>query len=231
MGRLRKKIKKYFKNRKVITLSALGFVLFLIYILILRPAAQKSEFLDYIKTNKLQVGTKLIEGREQVFYEYKGKRTYVTNDQVNHLSPRSSGKYVVWQNESQGQSQIILHDLESRTNLQLSLLGNNTVPYIDGTAIAWQGQLGGKNVIFYFDGVHVTKISGTYPAIRPFVSRNQVLYAQQISATKDIWQTVLYDGDARQAKVVIEGSANEASWPRFEGDQIKTGNAGSASYY
>ena len=194
-------------------------------------AAKQGNVLEYAKSTKLTTGVEIIKGQGQIYYEFKGKRTFVTHDDKNHLSPNASGTYIVWLDETNGQYQVVLYDLKTKQQLPLSILGNNTNASIDHDRVAWENNTNNVASIYYFDGSRVRLISGTQAAIRPFVYGDQVLFAQQASSRKGVWQTLLYDGITKQSKVVAEGSAAQAAWPRFEDGQIKTSIQNSAKYY
>ena len=223
MGRLKRKlvVKKAKKYKKWLLL-ALGLIILACAIGVYRAKSQAG-LLHYANAHGLNTGVELVDGNGQIYYEYKGKRHFVTNDDKNHQSPRASGSYIVWLDETNGEYQVVLYSLETRQQLNLSVVGSNTSPSISDEKVAWQGVTNGKAVIYYFTGSSVRLISGAYPAIRPFVQGDQVLFAQKRS--DKLWQTVLYDSKTGKS------NASQASWPRFEDGKIDAALKGSANYY
>jgi hypothetical protein len=230
LGQLRKKL----IVKKRLSYKKLAFTAFLVIIVVtlwwLHQVRTQADLLSYASSHKLETGAEITKGNGQIYYVFKDKHHFVTHDDKNHLGPTASGKYITWLDETNGQYQVILYNLQTKAKLALSVIGNNTSPSIDQAHVAWQTVVNDQAVIMYFNGVNVRQISGAQAAIRPFVRNNQVLYAQQ-GTLQGIWQTVLYDDATKKSKVVVSGTAAQAAWPRFEGDSIKTSLRNSAKYY
>lgn len=229
MGRLKRKlvIKKANKHKKwlavVVSVLMVGGAAGYYY-----QQHSLAGLLSYAGKNRLKTGVELVDGYGQIYYEYKGKKRFVTNDDANHQSPVANGSEIVWLDELNGQYQVVLYSLETKQRLSLSFIGSNTNPSVDNGKVAWQGVWNDRSVIYYFDGTKVRRISSDVAAIRPYVHNNRVLYAQKRG---ELWQAVLYDAKRNTSTVVTEGSANKAAWPRFENGKIRTTLKNSAKYY
>jgi hypothetical protein len=213
-------------KRWLVVAATLGAV---ICLAVAYRAHSQAGLLPYANAHTLKTGVELKDGNGQIYYEYKGKWHFVTKDDKNHQSPQASGPYIVWLDETNGEYQVILYSLKTRQQLHLSTVGNNTAPSVDHQKVAWQGVLNNRAVIYYFDGVKVQRISGAYPAIRPFVHADKVLFAQQRNSS--VWQTVLYDAKTGKSTIAVEGTESQAAWPRFENGKIKATLRNSAKYY
>lgn len=143
--------------------------------------------------------------------------------------PQEKDRFAVRTEQINGQNQVFLDDKISKKSLQLSFFGVNSGPKLEKNRVVWQRQIENSSAILYFDGTGVRKINGNYAATHPFIKDNQIIYAQQVK--DNLWQTVLYNIETGQSKVIAEGTASKAGWPRFEGDTIKTTLEGSAKYY
>jgi hypothetical protein len=205
------------------------FIVLLLWGVHLYRANSQAGLLEYALAKTLPTGVELVHGNGQIYYEYRGKQHFVTNDDHNHQSPTASGQYITWLDESGGRYQVVLYDLAYGQRLELSSIGDNTNPSIYHGKVAWQGDSNSRAVIYYFDGHKVRQINSNYPAIRPYVYRNYVLFAEQLPG-KDNWQAVQFDMSSQKSKVLTTGPNRLAGWPRYENGKIRTTLVGSSQY-
>ncbi len=181
---------------------------------------RQSRFTQLIKNDGLYVSTDVVDGYEQVYYDYENVRVYVTDSKVNHSQPAKSKNYIVWVENNGLNSQLVLYDLLTKSTQTIARSGNNLRPNIYDNRIVWEKWYGSTPMIYYFDGIHTQRIktpSGT--AVRPVLNKDQIAYAVQDE--NGAWKSVVQDVLSGEVKVVAEGDESIA-WPHFYQDKLFT---------
>lgn len=151
MGRLSKRV----TGRLVFSSIFILAILFL-YLFFAKPKIQTSDFQKYLDQNNLITGSEVIDGYEQIYYVYKAKRNFVTDGQINRDKPAASGRYIVFREFWNGQSQIVRYDLLEKTRLQLSFFSVNSEATVDREGkVTWKGQRENQMLWYRFDGSNV----------------------------------------------------------------------------
>jgi hypothetical protein len=221
MGRLKfsraniKVSKKLIKPWLIPALTALLLIFGFQYVF---HKQEKSEFSSAVQNSNLRVGTETKQGYQQVYYEYKDKKFFVTDDTLNHTNPYIHRQHIVWVEHVYGADQVILFDILSQVTTRLSYSGSNANPVVYEGMVAWEKLQSGKPQIYFFDGQTVEQISKEHPSIRPVISKDSIAYAQQ-AATE--WRVIQRSIIGITDKIVARGSENDA-WPHFVGDELRT---------
>lgn len=191
-------------------------LLLIVQLLIVNPR-HKSQFEKFITRQNLKVGTKTINGYQQVFYGYENIDTYVTEGEVNHTNPRINKQYITWEEILPGTSNVVIYNILDQSMLRVSHAGNHQRPAIYDGKLAWEDHSDEKSAIRYFDGLRSFTISGNYSLVRPDIHKNYVAYAEQA----DSWRVRERNIDTNEDRLVIEGDADIA-YPLYHGDELLT---------
>lgn len=174
------------------------------------------ELTDYLKTNRLSVGTRVINDSQQVYYVFHNNEIHITNGSVNNYSPVAHGHMIAWIQSAPGQNNtyIRLYDVLNKSLLRISYFGGliHSIA-MDGSIVAWQEQVQGRSVVMYYDGVRTVQLGDEYPSMLPRVSGERIIYAQDLGDGQ--WQTVEYSIATKQQQVVVRGDIRTAGFPAF----------------
>ena len=101
-------------------------------------------------------------GNLDIFIKTGSGEEQITDNYYEDSAPKydlKSGR-IVWQRLIDGRYQIILYDLKTRTELQLTTGSNNSMePSISGKYVVWQQWSGSNWEIVLFDGVDTTRLT------------------------------------------------------------------------
>ena len=177
------------------------------------------ELTEYLQSNQLYVATEITDGYQQVFYEYEDNKIILTEGKNNHTNPVSSDEYITWHKIVDGSAQLILYNVLTKAELQLSGYSVNQQQVMQRERVVWEQWNNDRWQIMYFDGFSVRKLSSADTAVRAAIKDDQILYAQQNNAGE--WRVLRYDISTDQTEVIATGDEPNA-WPHFSGDEIKT---------
>ncbi len=110
----------------------------------------------------------------------------ITDNLHQDLVPQLSGDYLVWQSEINGNQEIFLRDLNSRTTKQITTNStDNQNPQISGNNIVWSGWKNNNYEIFSYNisSGNTTKITtNDYNDIQPQISGNKIIWQGYVNS-------------------------------------------------
>lgn len=179
-----------------------------------------SQLQEYLKKNQLQAGEDTINGYRQIHYSMNNTVVYITNDKINHTSPRVSGSKIVWLEELVTGRQVFMYDVLTRQKTQLTFAGNHQNPHIDGTNIVWESWNGDAFQIKHYDGQETRQISNGRESVRPVVQQNKIAYVQRIENNN--WRILVYDTSSKKTEALTTVPGKHA-YPRFVNGEVVPG--------
>lgn len=181
------------------------------------PAPNPSELQVYLEDAELVPHSETVEGYQQVYYLYNGEKVYVTEGNMNHTNPKSSGRYITWLASSDDiNSQVFLYDVLTNTTLQLSGYSTNTYPDLDGNHVVWQQWINNEWQVMYYDGLQVYQISSGSGVGEPRISGNDIVYAQYVADdTTKPWHVLRYNVQSQQTEVILTTNNQAKARPHF----------------
>jgi hypothetical protein len=199
------------------TVAILAFVL-------VRPAVaqlaqEQQEFVDYINSNDVEVGSEVVDGFNRVYYLYQGDKRYITSDGINAIQPDSKREYIAYVAQINGQGQIFLHNLLTNQSSQLSFSSTNLEPKVDINGnIAWEGweKESGKWQVFIFDGTKVAQLTTGDLSMNPDIEDKTLVYSRKDSS--GFWRAVLYSLDDEKTIDITLG--DKARAPKLVNGEI-----------
>lgn len=224
MGRLSKKqlkrtVKKVAKQWGLPAIISFTLIFGLHSTIFASQNPSMSDLIDYLETNQLEVGQETINGYSQVYYQFRGKKFFITDGSTNHYDARSSGRYVVWVQESPaGSGRIVLYDVVSEATAMITHTGSSRSPLLAGDHVVWQGWVDNRWQVFYYNGQETIQISSGDPSTRAQFNGQEIVYSQQ--GADGIWRVQHYDTLTKETSTIYEGEGKDA-WPHFEGNEIK----------
>jgi len=182
-----------------------------------------NELATYLQTNSLAIGTETVDGYQQIYYNYKGQKVFLTGAPYSHLHPVVSGEFVAWQGQIDGAGQIFIYNVLTGSHTQVTSAGTNQAPSIYKSTVNWESWIDNRWQIFYYDGFQVTQVTAdTNPSVRASSDGRQIIYAEQFPTD---WQTRSYDITTGLTTTVKQGDEASTAYPKFTSDgTIKTGN-------
>lgn len=179
----------------------------------------RGEIADYLQHSELEVDEEAVDGYTQAYYVFDGRRYFITDQSTNHTEVQSSGRYIVWLEESSvGSARVVLHDILSGVSTRLTHGGSHQQPLVVGNKVVWQGWDVDRWQIFYYDGQQVAKISAGDPSTRADFNGNEIVYAQK--GIDSMWRVKHYDVTSKQTSDLYEATG-KGVWPHFENGEIK----------
>lgn len=146
----------------------------------------------------VQVGEEVKDGFSRVYYLRNDMKTFIGPGNQNSKAPNSSGEYITWVTDiNDAGGQIFLFNLLSGTSAQLTFLGTNLNPKVDGKGrVVWEGwdpSAGsgqGTWQIFFFDGKSVRQLTTGDTTVNPDFGGEYISYGRRdVSGT---WRAVVY---------------------------------------
>jgi hypothetical protein len=178
------------------------------------PAPSTTELAAYLQDHDLIVGIAAIDGYNQIYYNYNGRQITVTSGNTNHIAYATDGPNIVWQAVDNGTGQIVLYNILSGTQTQLTTDGINQSPFVHSGIVTWQTWDGSNWQIKYYDGIQVSQITqGTTSSTGAVTDGKQIIYAQQIETNQ--WRALSYDISSGQTTTIAEGDTPSTAYPHF----------------
>lgn len=182
------------------------------------------ELASYLKHNSLNVGVDSLNGYQQIFYMFNGKKIYLTGANYSHTNPVVSGELVAWEGLVDNSSQIFEYDVLTHTLTQLTTSGTNQNPSIHGDIVTWEGWTDGHWAVFYYDGFQVYQVTtGNTSSVRPRSDGKSIIFAEQDA--DGTWKTYSYDLKKGEYFVLNSGDEPTAGYPKFDSKDKVTSDA------
>ena len=178
------------------------------------PAPTTSELATYLQTNQLELGTKVVDGYQQIYYTYKQQQIILTKASYNHSYQQASGPYVVWEGLFSGGSEIFIYNVLTAAETQLTFSGTNSQPSLFGGHVVWRMWDGNHWQIEYYDGRQIRQLTrGDTSSVRGSTDGAKVIYANQLSPSD--WKAESYDISSGQTSMIHEGDEATTAYPAF----------------
>lgn len=128
----------------------------------------------------VSVGTETVNGYTQVYYEFEGKKTFITEGNFNHTNPSTEGEYVVWSKMINGAGQIQLYHLPTGLTLQLTNSRTNLNPQVnrDGQVV-WESWINESWQVYLFNSLNLQRITRGRIALHPDIFGNEVVFSRK----------------------------------------------------
>lgn len=185
------------------------------------PEPTADELVSYLESNPLNVGSETVGGYQQIYYAIDERRVFITDEPQNSRQPAASNEYVVWVQDVDGNSQIMLHNVLTKATLIISGDSTNQNPVIDGDRIAWEKWVNESWQIFYYDGTAIRQLSQNHVSVRPVIEGEEVAYAQKLSQDNTSWRVVRHNLTSNTQEVVLTDDESNA-WPHFIDGVLET---------
>lgn len=161
------------------------------------------------------VGVESIDGYTQIYFENGGGRQFITSGNINSHTPHSSGSYITYVSDINGQGQIFLYDLNSGAKTQLTFVGTNLNPKVDERGrVVWEvwdpsansGQ--GSWQVLFFNGNSTKQLTTGDTSLNPDFGGEYISYGRKdITGT---WRAVIYSiSDDKSIDVTIGENARK----------------------
>ena len=157
-----------------------------------------------------------VEGDKEIFIEKEGTITQITSNQYDDDAPYYDelSNTIVWQRLIDGRYQIILYDVVSGSETQLTNdRYNNMAPNRFGDIIVWQGWVGNDWEIFMLSGDELTMLTdNTTHDITPSVNGDYIVWQ---SFESGAWKMKVYDIRTKQIQTIEDSEGGSIENPRF----------------
>ncbi len=183
-----------------------------------------SEFL--VQGGDVEVDSETIEGYQQVYYLFEGRKTFVSEEvSLNSFQAHSRGEYIVWVMSVNGAGQVFRHHIPSGETVQITDSSSNGQPKVDrsGSVVwerwVWPDEEGGGDgswQVFLFDGVSTRQITSGVASINPDLDGDRVVFASKSGRS---WKAFEYLRPSRKLSEIRQG--NDAKRPYFDKGQIR----------
>jgi len=144
----------------------------------------------------LVIGEETIDGYRQVYYLSGNKKIFITQGQTNSRMPHTSGDYITYISEINGEGQIFLHHVPSSTTLKLTNHSTNLEPKVNNDGwVVWEGWIPEEDgwQVFLFDMVSVRQLTSGDLSMNPDIEDKYVIYSRKSVAEE--WKAVIYSAN------------------------------------
>lgn len=163
-----------------------------------------------LPVSQLKIGTELIDGFNQVYYQTEDVRSYVSKGKHNHFNPTGQGSYLVWEVDAHGGTQIEMYNLSTGVLTSLATTGTHKHPSVDNGKAVWQTWIGDKWQIQLYDGFSTAMLPASETSVRPFIYGTTIAYA--VRTDKD-WFVNTYDMSTAETSSIKYNSPHGQPWP------------------
>lgn len=175
-----------------------------------------SELAKYLESNQLEVAVESVEGYQQIYYLYEGKKIFLTGAKYNHTDPAANGSTVVWQGTVNGTNQIFAFNVLTEALVQLTSAGTNQNPSVSGNLVTWETWVNERWGISYYDGQIVRVLTdGTKTAVRPISDGKKIIFSEEQETD---WRTFSYDVAANKYSLIRQGDEQSTAYPAIQSD-------------
>ncbi len=175
----------------------------------------------------VEVGIDTVEGFSHAFYLFEGAKTYLSIGSSNDKQVFTNGEYVVWAKDLNGVSQIILHNIVSKSILNLGRGEIDINPKVSKNGkVVWEGWVEDPNSpskgnwqLFVFDGKITKQITQGDLSVHANIEGDFVVYARK--APGGLWRSEAYS--VTEDKHIDIDSGNETEYPKLVDGEIYVG--------
>ncbi|MCA9357666.1 hypothetical protein KC902_00205 [Candidatus Kaiserbacteria bacterium] len=158
-----------------------------------------------------------VDGDMEIFLKTKrGDIEQLTNNELDDASPQldAESMQIVWQRFIDGRYQIILYDLRSREERQLTFSRtNNMEPKVSSEGIVWQAWDGHDWEIMYFDGFYTDQLTDNAAQdVAPAIEDGYVLWSV---LGKDQQEAMVYSLESGESMAIAGHEGGVIENPRF----------------
>ncbi|OGC49979.1 hypothetical protein A2716_02910 [candidate division WWE3 bacterium RIFCSPHIGHO2_01_FULL_40_23] len=179
------------------------------------------EIISFLASNNVPAGSETILENQQVYYEYKGNKNFITEGRNNSRMAFSKGEFITYVKDINGPGQIFLYNIPSQTTVQVTNFSSNQKPKVSKEGVVvWEKWIDDTWQIFVFDGTSISQITTGDPAINPEIEGNNIVFARKDKLTGE-WRAEWYSLITGELRSIGRGLS--AKFPRFENGSLVLG--------
>jgi len=182
-------------------------------------SAQEPTLQEYLRSNNLPVGEETVDGYRQIYYLFNTQKHFITNSNSNSHMPASSGEYITYVTDINGEGQIFLYHITSGETLQLTRQSTNLQPKVSSNGwVTWEGWIPQENnwQVFLFDLVSIKQLTQGDLSMNPEIEDEQLIYSRRDATGQ--WRAVAYS--ALEDKHVDISFGEETREPLLSNEKI-----------